>query len=373
MNCTNPQNLGKRMLWLLPAAAAILFAACGDEGSSNKGVDPADDDVVELSSSSVNDYAEDSSSSKSKEKSSSSVKGEKKSSSSVAQSSSSAKDEKVKSSESKDPEPADESSSSSTASGQGSSDEESSSSENQSSSSIAYGWSWEVPKEMRLNPEINYDSMVDPRDGKVYKTVKIGNQVWMAENLNYYDEQNPLFVGSSWCYGDDDAHCDVTGRLYTWSAAKSACPPDWHLPETDEWRTMFDAVGHLQTLTMEDDSLKSLFFRSQTGWVDKQGQDVIGLDSVGFSALPAGCRGGHIDEYGSPRGFCKGTQTERYSGDGRWTGFWSASLSFQEQNDQADFFFINRNQAGMDIGYVYFKGSSDPGDAFSVRCVQDEN
>jgi len=371
MGCKNSQNLGKRMLWLLPAAAAILFAACGDDGSSSKGVDPAEDDDVVLSSSSVKDKAEDSSGSKGKEKSSSSVKSGEESSSSVAQSSSSAKEESVKPGESKDLDTSDESSSST--SEQDGSDESSSSSDNQSSSSVAYGWSWDVPKEMRLNPEIDYGSMVDSRDGKTYKTVKIGNQVWMAENLNYYDDEKSIFVENSWCYGDVDAHCEVTGRLYTWSAAMSACPPDWHLPETDEWRTMFDAVGHLQTLTMEDDSLKSLFFRSQTGWVDKQGQDVIGLDSVGFSALPAGCRGGHIDEYGSPRGFCKGTQTERYSGDGRWTGFWSASLSFQEQNDQADFFFINRNQAGMDIGYVYFEGSSDPGDAFSVRCVQNEN
>ena len=124
------------------------------------------------------------------------------------------------------------------------------------------GWNWDVSKECRFNPDIDYGSMTDERDGKVYRTVTIGDQVWMAENLNYADSvKTPSLKRRNWCYNNVAANCDVTGRLYTWAAAmdsvktgcgyencsptlpaQGVCPPNWHLPTYAEWNVLFNQL-----------------------------------------------------------------------------------------------------------------------------------
>ena len=84
------------------------------------------------------------------------------------------------------------------------------------------------------NSKMN-SKMTDKRDGKVYKTVKIGVQTWMAENLNY--------AGNGVCYENEHNNCGKWGRLYTWDEAQNACPEGWHLPSKAEWKTLMDAVG----------------------------------------------------------------------------------------------------------------------------------
>jgi len=79
-------------------------------------------------------------------------------------------------------------------------------------------------------------TFTDPRDGKVYKTVKIGEQVWLAENLNYETE-------GSLCYNNDPANGEKYGRLYTLEQAKKACPLGWHLPDNKEWQTLINFAG----------------------------------------------------------------------------------------------------------------------------------
>ena len=175
----------------------------------------------------------------------------------------------------------------------------SSSSREESSDSSEY-FDWSLPKESYLNPNIKYDSIIDSRDGKVYKTVKIGNQVWMAENLNYADSvKTPSLKGNSWCYDNDPKKCNVTGRLYSWAAAidsvkflnagmkcgdyttcpflkkvQGICPDGWHLPDTTEWNALMDAVGENAGTVL----------KSQRGWYDNGN----GTDSVGFSVIPTG-------------------------------------------------------------------------------------
>lgn len=170
---------------------------------------------------------------------------------------------------------------------------------------IPKGWDWNVPKDARLNPEITYGTMTDERDGKVYKTIKIGDQTWMAENLNYADSaKTPSLLKRSWCYDGVAKNCDVAGRLYTWSAAidsvklandadnpldcgsgktctlpakvQGICPTGWHLPTSTEWETLFTTVG-IPAAAGQD-------LKSQTGW-NNNGN---GTDVFGFSALPTG-------------------------------------------------------------------------------------
>jgi len=80
------------------------------------------------------------------------------------------------------------------------------------------------------------NKFIDNRDGQEYKTVNAGNQVWMAENLNFETE-------NSWSYGDKKKNSKQHGKLYTWEAALSACPTGWHLPDAKEWQELIDFHG----------------------------------------------------------------------------------------------------------------------------------
>ena len=155
----------------------------------------------------------------------------------------------------------------------------------------------------RFDPDVELGSMTDSRDGQVYRTVKIGNQTWMAENLNYYDVS---LDGRSWCFGAENSvttpNCAMTGRLYTWAATvgkaedvcgylhecdldsgniQGICPDGWHLPSKEEWSVLVNVVGGA--------SVAGMVLKSSSGWDDLGN----GSDDFGFSALPAGFRNGN--------------------------------------------------------------------------------
>jgi len=102
-----------------------------------------------------------------------------------------------------------------------------------------------------------YGTFTDYRDGKVYKTVEIGSQIWMAENLAFDIE-------GSVCYGNDESNCQKYGRLYSFGHCKEASPPGWHVPRRDEWAALMDAL-------MESAEFAGSFSAQPSGYRDPKG------------------------------------------------------------------------------------------------------
>lgn len=131
-----------------------------------------------------------------------------------------------------------------------------------------------LPVDSVTNPSIDGLSFVDERDGQRYRIVTIGEQTWLAENLNYA-------MDSSWCYANDPANCALYGRFYEWNAANKACPVGWRLPNDEDWAELL-SNGDFSSYEQQNQTVAS--FRSTTGWEDGKN----GTDIYGFSALPAG-------------------------------------------------------------------------------------
>ena len=187
------------------------------------------------------------------------------------------------------------------------------------------------------------DTLIDPRDGHAYKTVGIGLQRWMAENLDYATD-------NSWCYNDSAEYCARYGRLYTWAAAmdsattkcgngkvcaasdstvRGVCPAGWHLPAKEEFTLLFNAVGDSATA---GSALKSA--------------EMSGEDAFGFSALA----GGERDATGN---FVTG---------GSYAYFWTKTARSRES--AWTMLLRNDNAAATPLDNFKMRG-------YSVRCVKD--
>lgn len=111
----------------------------------------------------------------------------------------------------------------------------------------------------------------DSRDNQEYKTVKIGSQIWMAENLSFAADE-------SFCYTRFGYDCRKYGRFYTWDVAKDVCPAGWHLPTAAEFDQLFADVGGRDSAGVK--------LKSAEGW-SHYGN---GSDEYGFNGTPSGFR-----------------------------------------------------------------------------------
>lgn len=179
------------------------------------------------------------------------------------------------------------------------------------------------------------ESFTDSRDGKTYKTVKIGRQTWMAENLNYEMEDS---------YCNPENYCgDGYGRLYTWKAAMKACPSGWHLPsKTDLEKLLAVAMGDANG----NKEIAAKHLRSRYEWTNK-----VGDDKFGFDALPAG--------------YYQSEGQRVFGGFGERADFWSSTES-DEYNAYG--LYVDDKNASVDWLINFQYGSKQYGG--SVRCLK---
>ncbi|MDR0331507.1 MAG: fibrobacter succinogenes major paralogous domain-containing protein [Chitinispirillales bacterium] len=180
-------------------------------------------------------------------------------------------------------------------------------------------------------------TFTDTRDGKAYKTVKIGSQTWMAENLNFKTKESK-------CYSDNESNCTKYGRLYGQDA--SACPSGWRLPNNSDWETLVKTAGG------KDVAGKKL--KSTSGW-NKNGN---GTDEFGFSALPGGNYFEEEDDDGNSFGGFN------LVGD---RSFWWSATSVMPNGSFYQYMSHDDGKAGSYT--VGAEGLTEFG-MYSIRCIQ---
>jgi uncharacterized protein (TIGR02145 family) len=185
--------------------------------------------------------------------------------------------------------------------------------------------------EVKENSET--ETFTDSRDGKIYKTIIIGNQIWMAENLAYKATEG------CWANNNDSAIVNTYGYLYNWDAANSACPAGWHLPSDVEWQELINFSGG------NDIAGGKLKETGNSHWSDFNKE---ATNQNGFTALPGGSLDNNNGEV-------------RVVGE---VGFWWSSAE-----DAFGFAFgvrmdSNGTEASIDV--------YDMTDGISVRCMKDK-
>ncbi len=256
----------------------------------------------------------------------------------------------------------------------------------------------------RVDKLDNAKTFIDPRDGHKYKWVKIGNQIWMAENLAYMPHVNPPKKQENgiWVYGydgQDIAAAKATenyqkyGCLYSWTTAmaidekyltqawkgdtinhQGICPSGWHLPTDTEWKELEMALGMPDSAANDEGfnragtfSYQKLLFeyppvgrflKSTASWLS----DGNGDNTSGFSALP----GGVIYPPGGPG--------SGFNSLGTYSSFWtSTEFILRNRRDSITGFcaWTRDLMGGKNKDDIYRLNWDEHSSGHSVRCVKD--
>jgi len=215
-----------------------------------------------------------------------------------------------------------------------------------------------------VSDEFSIIGLLTDFDSNKYKTVLIGNQIWMAENLKatHYSDGTAI---TSYAYDNNASNVDIYGRLYTWASAmnnsassatnpsgvKGACPDGWHIPSDDEWKELEVSIGMSLSVvhntgyrgTNEGSKLAG----NSTLWNNGLLESNSAFDLLDFKALPGGYR--HYSDFGS-------YLLKEYA------FFWSST---EENGTEGYIRRLYYNNSGI-YRSGYIKGNS-----FSVRCVKD--
>lgn len=237
------------------------------------------------------------------------------------------------------------------------------------------------PEYVWVDPStVTHGTMTDSRDGKTYRTVTIGSQTWMAENLNFeYNEG----TARSYCYDSLASNCDKYGRLYFWSAAmdsaalfsdagkgcgnymlcnrkgkiRGICPEGWHLPNLNEWLELVYPMASRVYESVKDGPYgygefygAGIRLKSVDGWMEGSHQ----TDDYGFSALPSGY---FLCDY-----------DDGFEHMGRGTQFWSSSELNIYHAFALELDYRVLEPAASDDALI---SGNHKTWAYSVRCVKD--
>ncbi|MEY3559976.1 MAG: hypothetical protein RL512_1320 [Bacteroidota bacterium] len=233
-----------------------------------------------------------------------------------------------------------------------------------------------------------YGSFKDSRDGKVYKTVKIGNQVWMTKNLDVSTFRNGdpipqaktdeewIKAGKNgqpaWCYYNNDSKNSTNcGKLYNWFAVndpRGLAPSGWRIPTESDWKRLETYLGNgFKENGWQANKPIALQLKNSFGWgSDGRTKDVNGNNSSGFSCNPCGMRAGNDGYFGGGP-----TSLESKYGFGLSSFIWFSTVVSSSPNGVSNnsafgsFMSYDSNSSGGCTIFPKYHGAS-------VRCIKDK-